>query len=356
MITLLTGVPGTGKTSFAVNYLSKAQENELAGRPIYTNITGLKLEHHPVDVDWLRDWHKNAPQGAYIVIDECQDIFPPRHASKEPPVYISELAKHRKDYGVDFFLITQQATFIDHTVRGHVARYLHIRENGLTKMIHEAPEVVNFSEKSVRETNISNAYSIQKTTFDLYTSAPLHTKKPRKKLPNVAYIFGFALLLAAGIAYKAYSNISEKLKGGESVEAADGGLPPSRLNDQPAVASFQVRDTQAPFNLVEAMTPKDPENPLSAPIYKEAKPEVVAPRIEVCISSAKSCICYSQQQTPIWVPDTQCRNRAAGKYYDPYQLPQQSDHQLVKRHQPTPPQDMPRSLEVGAPPSGSGVS
>lgn len=76
MITLLTGVPGTGKTSFAVNYLSKAHENELSGRPIYTNITGLKLEHHPVDADWLRDWHKNAPQGAYIVIDECQDIFP----------------------------------------------------------------------------------------------------------------------------------------------------------------------------------------------------------------------------------------------------------------------------------------
>ena len=354
MITLLTGVPGTGKTSFAVALIADAYFNDPATTEIYTNITGLKLPHHQVDADWCRNWHKNAPQGAYILIDECQDIFPPRHASKEPPVYISELAKHRKDYGVDFFLITQQASFLDHTVRGHVARYLHIRNNGLTKMLHEAPEVVDFSQKSVRETNVSKPYAVDKATFDLYMSAPLHTAKPKRKLPNAVYFFGLAVLLAGGLGFYAYHNISKKM-GGDPIDAAGGGLPTPRVDDRPHVAFAPVGGQ--PFNLTEAMTPRDAENPLSAPLYQDSIPVVTPPRIEVCISSARACTCYSQQQTPIWVPDEQCRNRAAGKYYDPYREPPSPDgYAEARKRQAVNPQDVPRSPAGDAPPSGAGVS
>lgn len=311
MITLLTGVPGTGKTAFAVKMLSEAKGIE--GRPIYTNITGLKLPHFPIDAEWMRNWHKNAPPEAFILFDECQDVFPPRHISREPPPFVSELTKHRKDYSVDIFIVTQSPGLIDHAVKALVGRHLHIRETGLTRMIHEAAEVVDFKEKSVREIHAGTPYALPKNIFDLYTSAQVHNKKPRRRLPMAVYVFAFATMLAIGLGAYVYKNrIAPQLAKAEAEGEQGGGLPP------PAPSATQGFVSAVPDRIVEAMTPTDDHNPLSAPIYAAVVPPVVAPEVVGCISSAKSCTCYTQQSTPLWLPPEQCRQRAAGLYYDPY--------------------------------------
>ncbi|WP_310446126.1 zonular occludens toxin domain-containing protein, partial [Thiobacillus sp.] len=203
MITLLTASPGAGKTAYAVKML--LEDATLANRPIYTNITGLKLPHFPIDAEWMRNWHKEAPPEAFILFDECQDVFPPRHASKEPPEYINLLAKHRKDYSVDIFLITPHPSLIDFGVKNLVGRYLYIRQEGLVTMLHESVKVKDFEEKSVREVHAGTPYKLPKQVFDLYTSAEIHTKKPRRKLPLAVYVFAVAIALAIGLAAYVYN-------------------------------------------------------------------------------------------------------------------------------------------------------
>jgi len=311
MITLLTGVPGTGKTAYAVKMLSEAKGIE--GRPIYTNITGLKLPHFPIDAEWMRNWHKNAPPEAFILFDECQDVFPPRHTSREPPEFVSELTKHRKDYSVDIFIVTQSPGLIDYAVKALVGQHLHIRETGLTRMIHEAAEVVDFKEKSVREIHSGIPYALPKNIFDLYTSAQVHNKKPRRRLPMAVYVFAFAAMLAIGLGAYVYKNrIAPQLAKPEAVGEQGGGLPP------PAPSASREFFPAVPKRIVEAMTPTDDHNPLSAPLYAAVVPPVVAPEVVGCIASKSRCACFSQQSTPVWLPDEQCRQRAAGLYYDPY--------------------------------------
>lgn len=315
MITLLTGKPGTGKTAYAVKML--LEDKTLEGRPIYTNITGLKLPHFPIDAAWMQQWHKNAPPEAFILFDECQDVFLPRHPSREPPDFVNELTKHRKDYSVDFFLITQKPTFIDFMVKGLAQRHIHIRETGLSRMVHESPEVVDFDDKSVREVASSTPYVLPKQVFDLYISAQVHTKKQRRRLPLAFYVFVGALLLAVGIGVYIYqSRLAPVIAGvsGEAVEGEQsGGVPPPARLDGARVAPPTV-----PASIVEATTPTDPRNPLSAPLYAAVVPPVVAPEVVGCVASRRACTCYSQQSTPIWMPDDQCRQRAAGLYFDPY--------------------------------------
>lgn len=314
MITLLCAVPGAGKTAYAVKML--LEDKTLQGRPIFTNITGLKLPHFPIDADWMRAWHKNAPPNALILFDECQDVFPPRHVSREPPEFINLLSKHRKDWSVDFFLITQSPSLIDHAVKALVGRYLYIRQDGIVNMIHESRKVVDFEDKANRETHPGTPYKLPKHVFDLYTSAEVHTKKPRRKLPVALYVFALAILLAVGLGVYVYKErIAPALDplAQDSESERRGGSPP------PAASGPAARVSAVPDSIIEATTPRDPHNHLSAPIYAAVVPPVVAPVVSGCVASSSRCVCYSQQVTPVWMPEDQCRQRAAGAYYDPYQ-------------------------------------
>lgn len=343
MITLLCAVPGAGKTAYAVKML--LEDQDLEGRPIYTNISGLKLPHFPIDADWMRAWHKNAPPNALILFDECQDVFPPRHVSREPPEFINLLSKHRKDWSVDFFLITQSPSLIDHAVKALVGRYLYIRQDGIVNMIHESRKVVDFEDKANRETHPGTPYKLPKHVFDLYTSAEVHTKKPRRKLPAALYVFALAILLAVGLGVYVYNDrIAPALDPLEqdSVSERKGGLPPSAASGPAAQVSA------VPDSIIEATTPTDPHNPLSAPLYAAVAPPVVPPEIVGCIASRRACTCYTQQATPVWLPEPQCRDRASGAYYDPYrQNITQPDK--IQMHEVPPPSE---PVENSRPPSG----
>jgi zona occludens toxin len=312
MITLLTGVPGAGKTALAVKTL--LEDKTLEGRPIYTNITGLKLPHFPIDADWIRNWHTNAPPGAFILFDECQDVFPPRHVSREPPEFVNMLSKHRKDFSVDFFIITQSPSLIDHAVKALVGRYLYIRQDGLITMLHESKKVLDFEDKGVRETHAGTPYKLPKQVFDLYTSAEIHTKKPRRRLPAAVYVFGFAVVLAVSLGAYIY----------KSRFAAVVGPVVSVVGEQGAGVAAPAAPTvpAVPERIIEAMIPTDDHNPLSAPLYAAVVPPVVAPEVVGCISNSRTCTCYNQQATPVWIPDEQCKQRATGHYYDPYRSTQ----------------------------------
>lgn len=337
MITMITGVPGVGKTALTVRELLALK----GSRPVYSNINGLKIDHFPIDHAWVQNWHENAPPDALIVIDEAQHSFRPRPQGSRVPENVAAFETHRH-LGVDFILVTQRPTLIDSNIRGLVGRYLHIRQTPLARMVHEAMEVVDFSQKSVREENAKTPYKLPKEVFSLYKSSQLHTKKPRVKLPTAALVLMALVPIVGIVGYNLYGSINSKLAPSTAVEAGrGGGLPPTLTPDR-------IVDHGQRLHL--AMLPVDADNPLSAPLYASVVPPVVPPQIVGCIASKRSCACYSQQSTPVWLPDEQCRQRAAGQYYDPYRQPDTKDRFQPKQtaEQPEPP-GLGREFDGGGP-------
>lgn len=325
MITLITGTPGAGKTLYCVAQILQ----EYKDRPLFVDgIPDLKREHFDVDQaiesdaknhvcydDWL-------PEHGVLVVDECQRIWRPRGPSAKVPRGVEAMEKHRHK-GHDIVLITQHPNLLDANVRRLVGRHIHVRRMfGWNRaIIYEWDAATDPARAS---TAIRRSWKYPKRVFDLYKSASVHTKR-RNRVPIPIIVFGLAALVAPAAWYFAIDRTNDKLT--SETDAASAATEPATAQARGSAQPIVV--TAVPAKLMEAMQPVDVHDPLSAPIYAEVKPQVVAPVITGCISSNKGCSCYTQQSTTIWLPDEQCRNRAAGKYYDPYLNPNIESRQGV---------------------------
>ena len=71
MITLITAVPGSGKTLLAVGLIWEYLKE---GRAVYSNIEGLQKDKFPNNnllFDAPDDW-RETPDGSVVIYDECQ--------------------------------------------------------------------------------------------------------------------------------------------------------------------------------------------------------------------------------------------------------------------------------------------
>ena len=359
MIILVTGTPGAGKTLYTVSQLLTqylAQE-----RPLFVQgIPDLALPHTqlPPESEWTEHRpipgntecktapYYSYPENAVLVIDEAQNTFRPRPNGSRVPDIVQALETHRHT-GIDIVLITQHPSRIDSAVKTLVGRHLHIR-----RMFGWARAVVYewdcATDPSRVKQAITRTWSYPKSAFKLYKSSQLHTARGQRA-PVVLILAILAGLAAPVAAYYFFSGTISTWTsdaqptaalavptGEPASTAAQPGLPP-----------------QVPNSLQEALTPADAHNPLSAPLYTAHLPPVTPPQIDGCIASSRACTCYSQQQTPVWLPEEQCRLRAAGLYFDPYRQPMQREPEettprisaaatgAVEESQPAPASEMP---------------
>ena len=166
MITFVTGLPGNGKTLYALQYVEAWAKREKR-QVYYHGIKGLsealgwrKLDTQselvngknepPVDVpQW---W--TCPAGSIIVIDEAQNCGFGVRARGEAPVWSKGLETHRH-LGVDLVMITQDPGLCDTHDTKLAERHFHVvRSFGFARgVVHEFSPVRRPNSTALRDTD-----------------------------------------------------------------------------------------------------------------------------------------------------------------------------------------------------------
>lgn len=335
MITLITGVPGSGKTLMAVSDLAKKVDKEWAGRKIFIHgIPDLTIPTEPIpdghsiqDMQvWLK-WPEN--NGSIVVIDEAQNIFPPRSAGSKTPEIVEWLHVHRHS-GVDIILITQMPGRIDKQVRDLVGAHYHIHKTPLGVRMRYFWDYCENNPRTGMKNARPEVYKFDKKSFGLYKSAEIHTKVKTPK-SRVLWVIPIALVVFGLTSYMGYSLLSglgssEKAASENSsvVEVPSDDLKKT-VKDKSAMAGQEIGGQIAPSqnkNLTEEMLkPKIEGMVESKPLYDQIRQVKQLEYPVACISGGKSgCSCYSSQGTVIKEIDKKTCNDYVknGMPFNPY--------------------------------------
>jgi zona occludens toxin len=364
-ITLITGVPGSGKTLKAVwDHLrldvGKVQVSlDEWGREVkteykvFTNINSLKIDHEFIEgvgtwskgvgpkaetadgsfsklgftqpdgwryegnPEALRNWHNWAKPGTKIYFDEFQKFWPPRPNGAPVPPDVQALDTHRH-MGVDFVVITQNCRNVDRHLLGLVDRHLHVRRvsNMPLAVVYEWDHAsVNLNYKNAMT---KSPWRYPKKAYTLYKSAELHTKQSRK-LPGLLW---FIIAGFAGAAYAIPSlkeRLSDRIGTPIPVSAPSAGLAPA---DGPV--TFVKDGTKY---TVETTTTQAASIPMDAASTPSLAPP--APVLAGCIRAASRCACFDTAGFKMEVEPKQCLDNSAPDVVPKVALPELPQPRLV---------------------------
>lgn len=340
MIYLITGVPGSGKTLYAVSTLiqkllsqqTKDKEGVLQPRRLVVdNIKKLLLPHElmaglvedaagefvPEDREahGLWNWQTWAQQGDIIVVDEVQRHWRPRGLGTRIPPEIKALETHRHK-GLDFVIITQNPMLIDTNVRRLVGSHQHVRRLfGMQRALIYAWDACQSNVGSVSGATKS-MWNYPTSAYKLYESSQLHTKQ-NFKVPlwmGVPVLALVGLVLVAPKLFGMGSNMKEGKSLFGSTPAAAASAPASKAS---------AAGTPSLFPSVPPVPPSSPSmSPVpSAPASVSTPAD--APQFAGCIKSDQRCLCFDSKGGLMLPPlDTpNCEDRLAFNGRPAYKLP-----------------------------------
>ena len=237
-ISLITGLPGHGKTAYLISLFLKWEQEGLK-RKIYVvgeydsdaqgndeDIQGivflreLKLDIKFITYADIVNW-EDFEKGSLIVIDEAQEIFKQRMKG-EAPQFITRLSKHRHG-GFDFILLTQDPRLLDAWARKLIDSHQHIKRLfgsnfqavfTWSDKCSEAPR-----DKKEQRTAITSITRIPKKVFGVYKSASSHTIKSSVPLKLKLSAFMFLLVPIAGYFFVTNTQMFKDVK-----TVNDGGV------------------------------------------------------------------------------------------------------------------------------------
>lgn len=226
-IRLITGGIGTGKSLWTVEQLFKEHE-KTPERQIFTDITGIK---HTAILKAPDDW-REIPNNSLIVYDEVQyrDLFS-RHNSKRDK-QILDLTTIRKR-GIELWLITQRARFLNADVLGLVNEHVHLERVG-----QKVSNVYIWQEAELNITKTKKLFAFDKYRwaypehiFGFYESIQPDAKHNKRSYLNkavVGVVITLILALIAGIIF--VYNASKK---GISATGVETKKPEKQQTAQP---------------------------------------------------------------------------------------------------------------------------
>lgn len=317
MITLITGVPGSGKTLFVFHELTRP---EYQGRSVFfSGVEGLELREGWFVLEDSESWEV-VPDGSVVVIDEVQRRFPLR---KEGAISreVEALQTHRHR-GIDLIFTSQSPMQVDVAVRRVVGRHVHlVRRFG-------APMSASFEwgechpsadDPRERFSAQKGIFKFPKALYGRYRSAVIHTHRVR--LPAKAWaVVGVSVLIAVGFYYGGTMVFGRGIGVVESPKVAAGEVP----EPGPVVPGIGAAFGGSALGKVQSWDerPVIPGRPWTAPLYAGVAKVTDFPRIAGCLVGAgRPCRCYSQQGTVVQVEAGECRLRVDQGLFDPFLPP-----------------------------------
>jgi len=320
MIYLITGVPGSGKTLYAVSTLIQklAAEKikgddgqEIERRVVIDGIPDLVIPHEMMapplkshegktdrgDGDGLWNWHKWCKPGDVLVVDEVQRHWRPRGMSTKPPEEITMLETHRH-LGVDFIIITQNPMLIDQNVRRLVGRHQHVRRlfGGARAAIYDW----DGCSVDVHRTGTATTtyWGYPKDAYKLYKSSELHTKQ-KQKIPIWLVVPVLGIIGGIFLAPQAMAVMTG---------AATGkGISSKKVEVPPPVLPAPVSLPPAPATPGQQTTPPVAGTLPPAPLPGTASDK---PVIAGCIRTATRCGCVDEKGVAVDVEEKICHSLA----------------------------------------------
>lgn len=153
------------------------------------------LNLHFTHFDDPHSWHE-LPKKSVILIDECQQFFPPRKVGSAVPKAIGQLETHRHG-GYDLHFITQDRTLCDANLRKLVGTHIHFFNAFGGKKVTRKQASKCFDPNDYHDSKSATKKVINRDSkiYGLYWSAEIHTHK--FKVPAAAFLALFFVLLMA---------------------------------------------------------------------------------------------------------------------------------------------------------------
>jgi zona occludens toxin len=324
MITLITGLPGNGKTLYALTLIKAYAEKE--NREVfYSGIKDLRLPWTEIKAE---EWF-NQPAGAIIVIDECQFVFPKKPNGAKLPDHYEKLAIHRHS-GYDIFLITQDPALVDLFVRKLSGRHFHVvRKFGMARATIYEWSSVNTSPLSAasQKSAIPLKWAYPKSSYEYYKSAEVHTVK--RAIPAKLILACLFVVAVLGCGWYVLDRFQARTKKPDAVQSgAVGVASPGQASD--AVRPFDpVADAK---QFIAMSTPRVVGLPHTSPKYDELTKPTNVPVPAACIQygpQGSKCKCMTQQATPLDVPFNMCISFAREGFFEEFD--RDKDKQMTAR-------------------------
>lgn len=262
-IRIIDGVPGSGKSYYAVNHLVETYVKQKKEIEIITNIDSLLLDHvslddlllsTPLETIFSVDWCKariEANQGKPIIflIDEAQRFFHKKYYD----VKVFFLFQYHRHLGMDIYLITQNEKLLPMQLTTLSEYVIHSQPRS-TSIIGEFKYLVKISGENVDRKILKPKQEI----FDLYCSM---TQKEVEKVSNPFkkyLVLMVVALVVAGYFLKTQIfnfSVTGKANAAPIPTSSPSGSPPASSSSSPAgIAANPSARTPEPEKLLPLET------------------------------------------------------------------------------------------------------
>ena len=310
MLKLITGIPGSGKTLYAVSMLKKVVEHNATlpvdeQRNIYCDITGLTIEGiEPPPLDW-----RQTPPKSLLIYDEAQ-FQKPFQAGRglSPYQYIQELTIHRKT-AHEIWYITQDPKRLHGNILDMVETHWHLDRPYGAKLANiyqfRGSERNPRSRTAIERAERKTLFNYDKRLFDLYQSSEVEDGIKLRLPPKL--FMGIAAILAI-IGFSAYLFFGESTQ--KMVKGTGNNEPVSTAaNAQPVAVPAAVPAT-APAQPVPALSP------VEHIVYPPTK--VIFEQVATVVSNNNLCIAKDASGRTLDISSDECKLFAANLYSASY--------------------------------------
>ena len=349
MIYLVTGTPGTGKTAMVVDMILNnvdglfkmtIEDGTVVDRPLYfCHIDGLdakKFKAHELSEEEIQSapLDQIMPQGGVLIVDEADYTYPVRPPSQAVPPYIKTL-KELRHHGFTLILMVQHPTMIDRYIRQLVGKHIHLERKAIGTKRYEFFRCEESLNAAAFTSVVGSPYRPPKEAFKYYKSASQHIKFKKKLHPvfimiPIGIVFMFYLGVPLFLKWFGWSDNQSQVKQKseqqhakiEEQDALNIVQPPTLLQQ----SKFQESAASSvPEFTPEYYEPRITDKPETAPIYDSVRSIKTFEYPVACVSSAKSCNCYSDQGTLIKISRKACQKHIKDGVFNPYKEPRQEE-------------------------------